>query len=390
MKNVLVELFILLILVLISPIIARILKLPAIVVETLLGILLGPSVLGVLVEEKWLTTLALMGFIYLMFLVGLEVDLEIIRGNITKVFIIALGSFLTPLSLGYLLGIYYGLPPEFIGLALSTTSMGVVLPTVRELLAASRNSQMAQVLLGSSIVVDILSMLAMAFIIEKRYFSIIQASLLIASLASLIVALHFLKRWEPSQRVLKCFTTSHVDIRLSLTLIFGFSTLAEFLGVHAIIGAFAAGILISELEEKVEGLMEKLLGFGYGFFIPIFFITVGIRTDLRLVFGTLQSIEILVALLLVGFLGKILGTFITSRGLGFNSRESLSIAFAMNARLSLIIAAAEIGLSTGLINLQIYSILTLLAILSVLLSPFLAKIILGAQVPKIPVGEEIP
>ena len=384
MGGLLEEMFVLLLLILVSPVLARLVKLPVIVVEILLGMALGPSLFGILTIGECFAGLALFGFIYLMFVVGLEVEVKHIKANLARVAAIALGSFLTPLFLGYLVALAYGLPAELIAVALSTTSMGIILPTVKEL---SGREEVGQVLLGAAILVDVISMFALAYVVEREFLSLDRLLILLATLAGLIVAVERLKKWTPTRERVKEY---HLDVRTSIALIFGLAVLAEYVGVHAIIGSFFAGLLISEVEEKVEGLLEKLLGFGYGFFIPIFFIAVGARTDLPLILSNVRALEVLAALLAAGFLGKILGTFIPSRLLGFTAQESLSMGFAMSARLSLIVAAAEIGLATGLITHEIYSMLVLLAIASVLLSPSLAKVAVGRRVIRVPEERPIP
>ncbi len=388
MGGLLEEMFVLLLLILASPVLARLVKLPVIVVEILLGMALGPSLFGILTIGECFAGLALFGFIYLMFVVGLEVEVRHIKANLARVTAIALGSFLTPLFLGYLVALAYGLPAELIAVALSTTSMGIILPTVKEL---SGREEVGQVLLGAAILVDVISMFALAYVVEREFLSLDRLLILLATLAGLIVAVERLKKWTPTrERVKELIGEYHLDVRTSIALIFGLAVLAEYVGVHAIIGSFFAGLLISEVEEKVEGLLEKLLGFGYGFFIPIFFIAVGARTDLPLILSNVKALEVLAALLAAGFLGKILGTFIPSRLLGFTTQESLSMGFAMSARLSLIVAAAEIGLATGLITHEIYSMLVLLAIASVLLSPSLAKVAVGRRVIRVPEERPIP
>ena len=345
-SDVLGEMFILLLLILFSPVISRFLRIPVIVVEILLGIMLGPSGLGVLSESEWFSAMALMGFIYLMFVVGLEVEVSLLKASFLKVLVISLGAFLTPLFMGYLVALWYGLPQDIIAVALSTTSMGIILPTVREF---PGRKEVAQVLLGAAILVDIISMFALAYVVEKGFLSPGKLLLLLVSLASFLVAVVVLKSWEPTkERIRELVGAYHLDVRTSIALIFGFSVLAEVIGVHAILGSFFAGLLVSEVQEKIEGLMDKLLSFGYGFFIPLFFIAVGVRTNLALILGNIKAIEILLALLLAGFLGKVLGTYVFSRISGFRAFESLSMGFAMSARLSLIIAAAELGLATGI------------------------------------------
>jgi len=387
-SNVLGEMFILLLLILFSPVISRFLRIPVIVVEILLGIMLGPSGLGILSESEWFSAMALMGFIYLMFVVGLEVEVGLLKASFLKVLVISLGAFLTPLFMGYLVALWYGLPQDIIAVALSTTSMGIILPTVREF---PGRKEVAQVLLGAAILVDIMSMFALAYVVEKGFLSPGKLLLLLISLALFLGVVVLLKSWEPTkERIRELVGAYHLDVRTSIALIFGFSVLAEVIGVHAILGSFFAGLLISEVQEKIEGLMDKLLSFGYGFFIPLFFIAVGVRTNLALILGNIKAIEILLALLLAGFLGKVLGTYVLSRISGFCTFESLSMGFAMSARLSLIVAAAELGLATGILSIEIYSMLVLLAIISVLLSPILAKMVIGKSVVRVPAETPIP
>ena len=385
-SSILFDIFALFILILIAPILSRILKIPVIVAEIILGIIIGPSVLGLLTSSEWLYTIAMMGFIYLMFIVGLEVELSLLKANMAKVLAITSGSLLAPFLIGYLIAGIYNLPPLFIGIALSTTSMGVILPTIKEINARKEYSQ---VLLGSAILVDVISMFALAFVIEEEFLAFDKLLFFMISLIVLLASVYFLKKYYAVRNLVRRFIEPyHTDVRLSLTMIFGLAILAEFIGVHAILGSFFAGLLLSELQERVEKLVEKLLSFGYGFFIPVFFIVVGVRTDLTTLLSNLRNLEILISLLAAGFLGKFLGTSIISKFVGFDKYESLSMGLAMSARLSLIIAAAELGLAAGIISSEIYSMLVLLAIISVLLSPSLAKMLVGKSV--VIVSKETP
>ncbi len=385
-SDILFDIFLLFILILVAPVLARILKVPVIVAEIILGIIVGPSVLGFLISSEWLYTIAIMGFIYLMFIVGLEVELSLLKANVSKVLAITSISILVPFFLGYLAATLYNLPPLFIGIAISTTSIGVILPTIKEINA---RKEFSQVLLGSAILVDVVTMLALAFIIEGKLLAFDKLLFLMASLMGLMASTYFLKKYHTARTTIKgLIEPYHTDIRLSLTLIFGLAILAEFVGVHAILGSFFAGLLFSELQERVEKLVEKLLSFGYGFFIPVFFIAVGVRTDLTTLVSNLRNLEILMSLLAAGFLGKFLGTSFVSKLVGFDKYESLSMGLAMSAQLSLTVAAAELGLATGIIGSEIYSMLILLAIISVLLSPSLAKMLVGKRV--VVVSEETP
>ncbi len=381
LENILLDVFKLLLVILIAPFLSRILRIPVLVVEVILGIIIGPSLLNLLRESEWLNVLAIIGFVYLMFIVGLEIELSILKTNLNKIIMISAGSLIAPFTLGYIIALIYNLPPLFIATALSTTSMGIVLPIAKEF---SDRKEFSQVLLGSAILVDVISMFILAVVIEEEFLMIEfhKSIISLVVIISLLVTLFTLRKSESLRILLRKFMdVHHVDLRLIFALIFGLAILAEFMGVHAIIGSFFAGLIISLFHSEHEGLVEKkliekLLSIGYGLFIPMFFVAVGIRTDIIAIFEKIENLEIMLSLLVAGFLGKFIGTSTISKILGFSSSEAISMGFAMSARLSLIIAAAELGLAAGLIDTELHSILVLLAILSVLISPSLAKITL--------------
>ena len=375
-------------LIVVSPAIARFLRIPAIVVELILGMIIGRSILGLISSEAdWLSTMATIGFIYLMFVVGLEVEIALLKTNLKKVVLISTASFVASLLMGYAVGIYFKLPALFIGVALSTTSMGVVLPTVKEFM---HMEELAHVLLGSAIVVDILSMFALAYVIEAPIVGVMTVVLLLIAITLFTFLVYVARKFKGVRRLSLMIESKHyLGVRVSLATIFTFAIMAEFVGVHAIIGSFFAGLIISELMGDVEVLVERLLSFGYGFFIPIFFISVGINTDIVSLIFNVRYLEVFIALFIAGYIGKVAGIIPVCRLLGFNKIESLSMGFAMSARLSLIVAAAELGLKSGLIGLDVYSILVLIAILSVIISPSLSKYIIGKPSVVIP-EEELP
>jgi Kef-type K+ transport system membrane component KefB len=148
-----------------------------------------------------------------------------------------------------------------------------------------------------------------------------------------------------------------------------FAVLAEIIGVHAILGAFLAGLIISELTDRGSDLEQKLLGMGYGFFVPFFFILVGVNTDIPYIFGNMSNVYILVIIIAVGIFSKVIGTGAVAKIFGFTSRESLSLGFIKSARLSLVLAGIEIGRSIGVIDTSLYSIFVIFAIVSILIAP---------------------
>ncbi len=159
-------------------------------------------------------------------------------------------------------------------------------------------------------------------------------------------------------------------------MIAAFALLAEFIGVEAILGAFLSGLIISELTHRGSLLEEKMMGFGYGFFVPFFFIIVGATIDLNLIIKEISNISFLALILLIGIGGKVLGVTIASKIVGFTSRESLSLGFIESAQLSLVLAGATIARSVGIINDALYSILVLFAMITVIIGPSLGIIFL--------------
>ncbi len=165
-------------------------------------------------------------------------------------------------------------------------------------------------------------------------------------------------------------------VRLSFALLVILAFVSETVGFHSIVGAFIAGLIISELTHRASLLDKKLSSFGYGFFIPFFFIIVGSKIDIPQLFSNLNNIEILFAIIGVGIFSKVIGVFFSSKLIKLNTRESLSMGFIHSARLSLIIAVGEIGFSLGLINETLFSSFVILAIISAILGPVIAKVLL--------------
>lgn len=172
---------------------------------------------------------------------------------------------------------------------------------------------------------------------------------------------------------------SELGVRFSFALIVLLAVVSEGLGFHAIIGAFIAGLIIAELIPKACLVENKLESFGYGFFIPLFFIFMGAKTDIPSLFSSSGGIQLLIIIIAVGILSKVLGVGFIAKIKGFDWRESLSLGSFHTARLSLIIAAIEVGRKSGLMNENLFSSFMLLAITSAILGPSLGRHILAKK-----------
>ena len=358
---------------LLTSVASRRLKIPLIVLEILAGIMLGDSWLGLVVYDPYLEFMSGFGLIYLLFLAGLEMGIREVKWESV---LLALSSFLVPFILGAALGSMWGIEPMFMGALLSTTSVGIVLPVIRELKLEATLKRMS---LESALLVDALSMFLLTISLElvkgtpSSSIALSLAFSLSLFVLPLLVKIHkvkmFLSRWLAAETHFK-----H-EVRFCLALMVIMAILFEILGFHAILGSFLAGLIVSELTEEGGILREKLLGVGYGLFIPLFFITAGAATNLPLLLRP-EYVGLVPMLLLTGFGGKIIGTSLTARVLGLGPRIGLGISFLHSARLSLIIAGAKLGLDLGLIANELYSAIVIFALITVLVPSALSKALL--------------
>ncbi|MFQ5796775.1 MAG: cation:proton antiporter [Candidatus Bipolaricaulia bacterium] len=362
------------------PSISKRIGLPVIVVEILFGIILGKSLFDIIPEHSTIDFFSSFGLTYLMFLAGLEINFKRVKEHFSPTVLITLFSIIVPLLAGVAISSYVGMHPLFLGTILSTTSLGIILPLIREL---RYKKEFSHILLGSVVLVDTLSMFLLAFSLATIQGSL-ESSFFYSLLAilTLFIIPWLINRWSLHKRIADWVSEeSHFDmeVRFSFALILILAAIADQLGFHSIIGAFIAGLIISELTSTGSVLEEKLESFGYGFFIPLFFILMGAKVDLPALFSNLEAIQLLLVIVAVGILSKVVGVSLIARIKVFNFCESVAFGLFHSARVSLVIAAIEVGRKLGLIDTNLFSIFVILAITSALVGPSLGRYILGSQ-----------
>ncbi|MCD6332313.1 MAG: cation:proton antiporter [Bacteroidales bacterium] len=382
-----------------SPIITsqiRIVQIPSVVFEIGLGIIIGPFVLNILPESEYLNFLGLMGFVFLMFLSGLEINVTKVIHSfprrkitwdrllknplLTGVIIYILTLLLAILSALLLRTIIPIKQIWYFALIISTSSLGVIMPVIKN--RSEIQQPYGQMLIMAAAVADILSILLFTFtisIIEKgvrfEVFLIISLFVLFFvfyQLGRILVKVNLFKR------ILNTLShaASQIKVRGVLALILLFVMVSQLIKTEVILGAFLAGILISYFSDKDRStLMMKLDGMGHGFFIPIFFILVGAKIDLAVFQEAGQLLIFLISLLVLLFLIKALPSMIWIRLFGW--RKALSGGILLSSRLSLIIAAAAVGLNLGVITPAMNTSFILLAVLTCILAPLLFNQITG-------------
>jgi Kef-type K+ transport system membrane component KefB/Trk K+ transport system NAD-binding subunit len=366
----------------------RWIRLPIVVGEIFAGIIIGRSGFDLVDPSPTLTFLAEFGFAYLMFLSGLEVDFNLLipssreRSNQTLwtrplpiALVILTGTILLALLGSYVM-FWAGIveSPALVGLILSTTSLGVVVPVLKE--REIIGSRYGQFLLVASSSADFVTLLLLTIVIAIQSQGLTLDLLLIPVLISIfILAVRIVQRFGSVpvlQRVLDELSsaTAQIRVRGAFALMVAWVVLAEALGVEVILGAFLAGAIAGLLARSEDTVArEKLDAIGYGFFIPIFFIMVGVDFNLRALLQSPQALLLVPLLILIAYLVKIIPSFVLRRN--FSWRKTIAGGFLLSSRLSLIIAAAAIALNIGAISEAVNAAIILLAVLTCTLSPMI-------------------
>lgn len=374
----------------------RRISLPIVVGEILAGIIIGKSGFNFVVPSEILDFLGEFGFAFLMFLSGLEIDFNLLTtgryGGEEPLWKRPLPTALLLFAGTLLLGLLAGMglasvdmvqSPLLMGLILSTTSLGIVVPVLKE--RDLLGSRFGQAILVEASIADFVTLILLTIVIALNSTGLELDLLLIAVL--LLAFLLFARVAQeaaaagPIRRVLREISsaTAQIRVRGAFALLVGWVVVAEALGVELILGAFLAGAILGLVTDSdSSAAREKLEAIGYGFFIPVFFILVGVDFNLPALVESERAL-LLVPLLLVGsFLVKLLPSLLLR--FQFSWRETLSGGVLLSSRLSLIIAAAAIAVDIGAITDAVNSAVILLAILTTTVSPFVFNRIVGPKV----------
>ncbi|WP_224447583.1 cation:proton antiporter [Haloprofundus salilacus] len=354
---------------------------PAMMGELFAGLVFGPPILGIIQPSEVLMVLSELGVFLLMVYVGTEVDLHKLFELGPQALLIAIGGFVIPFGLGYGAGIVLGESMGaalFLGLAMAATSLATKSRILSDL--DLLDTRIAGVLLGGALVSDVGVLVAFAGIIgfvEAGSVNPLDIGVILAkALAFFAVTLFIGDRFLPplwskleDLRERYGFVDKTTAFTFALLVALLFAELAALAGLHMIIGGFMAGMFLRQAD-ITPGLYEHMENVIYdlaiGFFAPIFFVTVAFELTFD-VFT--QNFGLLALLVAIAFVGKIAGSWLFSLPTKLTSREGLVIGFGMNGRGTVEIIIASIGLSAGVIDQQMFSILVFIAIFTTALVP---------------------
>ena len=366
-------------------------RLPSIVLELVLGIAIGPSVLGWVEPDLAVSILALVGLAFLLFLSGLEIDFERLRGRILRLTSIGFAvSFGIAIVLG--LGLKAGgfvKSPLFVAIVLVASSVGVIFPVLKD--SGDISSSFGQLVIAAASIAEFGSIVLLSLFFSGKGSTSTAGTLILLVGFGLVVllvglAIAGVEHSLSLDRVLRRLqdTTAEIRVRAAFVLLIGFTALAETVGFETILGAFAAGALLSLIDRDKAmthpELRVKLEAVGFGVFIPVFFVASGVRFDLDALFASASTVARVPLFLLAIYLARGLPALLY---VGLLGRSRSVIAGVLQATsLTFIVAATQIGLELGVVSQASAAGLVAAGLLSVAISPTVGLVLLQRRQPR--------
>ena len=358
------------------------LKAPQVVGEIIAGLILGPSILGWVGQSDFLSRMAEIGVVLIMFGAGLETNMKDLLKTGWKALLIALVGVFVPLCGGTLVyGLFYGfgdigseqfLRCVFIGTIMTATSVGITVQTLKEL--GHLKGEIGTLIMSSAIIDDIIGIIVLTFVIgfknpESKPLDVaVQTGLFI--LFSVLVGIityyvfKFIDKRYPHKRRIPI-------LGLALCMIMAYSA-EKFFGIADITGAYVAGLILCNLRDS-EYIAEKMDISSYMMFGPVFFASIGLKTQFD---GfTPELLLFSAAFVLMALVTKVIGCGITARLLGCSTKDSLKVGVGMMTRGEVALIVSQKGLSVGMMDPLFFTSVILLIIVSSITTPIVLKLL---------------
>ena len=355
-------------------------RLPSVVVEIVLGIVIGPSILGWVEVDPVIEVLALIGLGFLLFVSGLEVELDRLKGQALRLPLLAYA-----IGVGAAFGIGLGLDraglvgsPLLVAIALTATSLGLIVPVLKD--AGHAETSFGQLVIVGGTIADFSTVILLTLFFSGESSGAGSTLLLLGLFIALVVVVGLtLGGAGRSARVMGDLmrlqdTTAQIRVRGAIVLLMVFLFLASRFGLEAILGAFLAGAMLGRLDRDMTmghpHFRMKLEGIAYGFLVPVFFVTSGVRFDLPALFADAGSLALVPIFLAALVIARGLPALLYQRLVG--RREVAAAGLLQSTALPLVVTTAMIGLDLGLLDEATAAALIAAGLLSVLLFPVIA------------------
>jgi Kef-type K+ transport system membrane component KefB len=363
-------------------------KQPAVLGELLAGIIIGPSVAGWIAGQfGWavpidpsssmgeiVSVFGDIGIILLLFLAGLSIDVKEFKAEGRASAIVAASGVIMAFILGFGVATLYGwssMQAAFVGGVLVATSVGI---TVRTLMDINRlHTKVGMTILGAAVIDDVIGIVILSILAGLAFgtisaLGVVETVALIALFFTLVLYIGFKAAPKLFAGVSK-LPVEEITLAVALALVFLIGALAEQVRIAAITGAFVAGLILSRTP-VVGTLRDKISVIGYGLFIPLFFVEMGVRTNV----SALANVGVLaMALVCVAVFDKVAGCGIGARLSGFSFRDSLRVGVGMMPRAEVALVMAAIGIKAGIVTPALFSITVAIVLVTSLITPPLVK-----------------
>ncbi|WP_125764616.1 cation:proton antiporter [Levilactobacillus mulengensis] len=352
---------------------------PAVIGQLLVGVLVGPAMLGWISLSHSLEGFAEIGVIILMFIAGLESDLQLLKRYLKPSVLVALMGVLIPVLGTYAVGMFYNLGVTeslFISVIFAATSVSISVEVLKEMNAL--NSREGTTILGAAVVDDVLAVVILSVLVSTTGTAVGESaaqssSLLLTTIEQVIyfAAIYLVVRWLAPYmaKIGERLLIPMGPTLMAIILCFGMAYVAELVGLSDVVGAFFAGIAISQTTARstVDRHIEPV---GYALFIPVFFVSIGLNMDFN---GLGKQIGFILVLTVVAVLSKLIGAGSGAKLAGFSWGSSAAVGAGMVSRGEMALIIAQIGYAAKLMSPVRYSAIVAAIIIATLLAPFLLR-----------------
>jgi Kef-type K+ transport system membrane component KefB len=367
-------------------------KQPALVGELLAGVLLGPSILNIIQPTADLTLIANVALFFIMFLTGLRLHTKDIVEAGRRAMVVSILAFLIPFAAGAIVASLFGLaqvPSLVVGLTLAITAVPVNSIILMEF--GMLRTKLGATVITAGVINDILSLVVLGIILQLPAgggsVSYLGVGASVAKIGVFVGGILFVDRllrkhpqWSQRQlaRLGSRLGTKESSFGMMLMFSIGVSLVAEWAGLHFVIGTFFAGLLLNEAmgDDRLGRDTNVLSGITFGFFAPLLFAFIGVEFNAEALTGVLV---LAAALLAVAIAGKLLGGYAGAMLAGFTRQQSGLIALLLNSRGFVELVIATIAYQAGLIGLPLFSIVVGIGVITTIMSPITARIAISRQ-----------
>jgi Kef-type K+ transport system membrane component KefB len=366
---------------------------PALGGELLAGMILGPSLFGIVSSNESLEMLSSIAIFFVLLFIGLEMDIRQVKKTGKPAVVLSITSLILPFVAGYGISVLFGIeiiPSLFIGLLLSVTSVPVSAMILVEL--GILKSKIGTTVLSAAVVDDIISLVILAVILQFAQsgggaidmntidwnaigISGLKIAIFLVGIGFLAYLVHKINIWFPKR--LEWFfvkaKTREATFGILIVLAITISLLAQYADLHFIIGTFFAGLIFSERllgKKEADHAYGIVSGITFGFFAPLFFAIIGMKFSGQ---SLADSIPYLLMLIGAAMATKTIGGYLGARLFKFNNIESLALASLLNGRGTVGLAITALAFSVGILDIMLYSVAVSICFITTMLTPVLAK-----------------